>query len=251
MYQNVDFSTIRQRTLPKASDRRISYQKSNSSSIQHLPLSIEKKKQTGYISNYTPSPMSIDDDSTTVVIDDKATYPDSISDYFIGLTDGIKYDIKDLFESSARVIDKSFKLFFPVFTDNTPTSMVQPDLQSLEMRGSTINNTKEETIKYNQSNAANRMRLSSMWNDKSNASTSSINPINDSNIQTTKKISLAKLYSSQVVSYYVCDNDQILVLGEKRMIFVKTNHDVENTASVEWIADFNIITSCTLSIQAR
>lgn len=103
-------------------------------------------------------------------LDDSAVqYPDSIGTF----ADGLKGDIFELFETGAKVLNKSFKLLLP-FGSESSGSGATDIMRDIEIRSPLANVTNKTSIKSNSrptnskspfktAEDAIRMRCSSMW----------------------------------------------------------------------------------------
>lgn len=198
-------------------------------------------------------------------------YPDNFSSYIEGLGEGIRFDISDLIQSGQKAFDKSLKLLFPtmLFGYNSEAQTEDNVLQNLEVKTDPSTPAKynrrpppmtptSQDAKMKNIQAALRMRMPSLWESKQEVNSSkpiatplkSHTTVDEGKVKAGKRISLARLYNSLEVTYFDC-NEGILVLGNKRMIFVVKNLDVEGTADVQWYLPYNMISNCTLSFKSR
>lgn len=184
-------------------------------------------------------------------------YPDTLTAYLESLGDEIKCDLQDLWKSSVRY------LFPGAFKDSENKVQGLSDLQGLEVKDA---ESARENMDMNtdlQQIAVRRMRLPSTWSekvDKDLATKEKVSPAPPTSTATAmpttvrplakgKRISLAKLYNSNEAIYYECMELGILILGQKKMIYVEKNLDLEGTAYVVWWLMFHELSTCLLSYQ--
>jgi hypothetical protein len=208
-------------------------------------LEPESTKKSGRIrSGSAAAPLS--------AVDVDVIYPDTLTAYLESLSDEIRCDLQDLWKSSVRY------LFPGAYKDSESKAQGLSDLQNLEVKD--VDLTPAENIDIDsQELAIRRMRLPSTWNEKvdkdpsvagkalskvSDASQSAVKPLVKG-----KRISLAKLYSSKEAIYYESLDLGILILGQKKMIYVEKNLDLEGTAHVVWWLMFHELSTCLLSYQ--
>ena len=125
----------------------------------------------------------------------------------------------------------------------------------------------EQAVKQQQLDAALRMRCPSMWDKKealsfvpsSNKSiaTEALHaetvPSSSSSKQLTKdkKISLTKLYNNDSISYFPCDDDKILIIGNKRLMLVSKDKIESAHGNVEWCENVADVDRCNMSFQSK
>lgn len=197
-------------------------------------------------------------------------YPETVSAYIEGLSDGIQYDIRELVESGVRAVKQFLPLSFLFGKNDQDATTVHPILsdndclQQFEVKESVTKNKNQIPIVNDEyTSAALRMRCPSMWKDKAptnvidlhtkstKASNENSQNKNTQQKSESKKISLAKLYNSKDSNYYDCDEGGMVILGQKRMIYVVKNNDMAATANVQWWIAYTELHSCTLSFRTR
>ncbi len=184
-------------------------------------------------------------------------YPETLATFM----EGIKGDVFELFSS----FHKTFKVLLPVINPSNDTN--DDVLNDLAVQ-TPLNMTNEEKLcKNNQYTAALRMRSSNMWSDKENNIQDSALLVANNNTKSTPtsvntapsksickvreggKIQLKKIENNPSIQAYPCINDDLIIIGNKRMIYVvKDKTEPKSTlASVVWWQSFSDIESAIIT----
>lgn len=171
-------------------------------------------------------------------------------------------------KDGSKSITQQFTLSMSSKSSETVTPLSNEDIRK---------RLEEENLRKRiQIDAALRMRCPSMWDKKdiipsyshalpssvsisrlsevSSETLTTITPTVNANQSTKvtegKKISLSKLYGSQSISHFGCDNGKMLIIGNKRLMLV-TKDTPNQSASVDWSAAIADIEQCSMSFQSK
>jgi hypothetical protein len=213
----------------------------------------------------------------------RSEYPETFGTF----ADGLKGDIFELFETGAKVLNKSFKLLLP-FGDGQPSN--GPDaMRDLEIRRPLSNITNEQSgsaadafrksaqappsaskmsASIMQAEEAIRMRCASMWTDKKSSGVKTDGSVflpmpkpqnlfpafgakEQAKVKEGVKVQLGKLDGNNSIQSFECCNNTILLVGNKRLILAEKNFDEGNTGTVLWSQSMPEIDSCTISFNSK
>lgn len=223
--------------------------------------------------------------------DSETLYPDTLKSYFEELSDGFRTDFKELFQNGIRAFDTSLKFLLPnPFSSNSGDSLQDLEIRSVRTTPSMVPisddtsrpsvlpkkiSKEEKAAKQLQVDAALRMRCPSMWDKKETniklsttqnpetptecQSIAVANNSTGSNVSNTlrnkgkecRKISLTKLYNNQSITYFPCDDNKILILGNKRLMLVSKDSIDVALGNVDWCESVLDVDKCNMSFQSR
>lgn len=184
-------------------------------------------------------------------------YPETLATFM----EGIKGDVFELFSS----FHKTFKVLLPVINQSNDTN--DDALNDLAVPTPHTITNEEKLCKNNQYTAALRMRSSNLWSDKENNIQDAALLVTNNRAKSTPtnidvapgkgsckvreggKIQLKKIENNPSIQAYPCINDDLIIVGNKRMIYVvKDKADPMSTlASVVWWQSFSDIESAIIT----
>jgi len=170
-------------------------------------------------------------------------YPESLASF----ADGIRSDVMDIIETGANALNKSFSLIFPFVAGYENMDAMEDDsIHDIEVK-STPHKSSKSSNKMKQSQDALRMRCSSMWNEK-RSNENILQSSSQSRAQKGGKVLLEKLARNPKIQSFQCGNENdLLILGNLRMILARKNLDANNSASILWSQTFRDIASCAIN----
>ncbi len=183
-------------------------------------------------------------------------YPETLATFM----EGIKGDVFELFSS----FHKTFKVLLPVNQSNDSSN--DDALNDLAVQTPHNMTNEEKLCKNNQYTAALRMRSSNMWSEKENniqdsallVTNNKSTPISAATapsktackVREGGKIQLKKIESNPSILAYPCIDDDLVIIGNKRMIYVVKDNKVDpksTIANVIWWQSFSDIESAIIT----